>query len=265
MASIRSFRFTIGVIAMTIAMLAGGAVSATSASAKTSPTLLVKPATGLSKGTLVKVTGAGFVPKDVVYLVECLVKASSPRQCATGTSKRVRVSATGLLPSTKFRVATGKIGSGTCGTKASNLKSCVIKAANVKGGDSAVAHIAFKSPVVVAPSPKLVVTPATGLKSGDTVKASGTGFTPNDSVYLVECLVTATGEGGCDTATLKAVTITSTGVLPSTTFTVITGSIGNGTCGTTTSDLKNCGVSAGNANGGDSAVAPIVFVAPTGG
>jgi hypothetical protein len=114
---------------------------------------------------------------------------------------------------------------------------------------------------IVSP-PSLTVQPSVQLTKGATVKVSGANFTPNDQVFLVECLVTASGQGGCDSATATPVTITAAGVLPSTTFKVTTGTIGSGTCGTTTSNLKSCAISAGNASGGDTAAAPIAFQAP---
>jgi hypothetical protein len=113
----------------------------------------------------------------------------------------------------------------------------------------------------VANNRVLVVTPSTGLTKGQTVKVSGTGFTPNDTVYLVECLANATGQNGCQTITSlpPSVTINAKGVLPTTTFKVMTGTIGNGTCGTTAANAAACAVSAGNATGGDSAQAVIKF------
>lgn len=111
-------------------------------------------------------------------------------------------------------------------------------------------------------TPKLVVSPATNLTKGQAVKVSGTGFTPNDVVYLVECMANASGQSGCDIATATPVTITASGMLPSTNFNVVTGRIGSGTCGTSSSNLKSCALSAGNAVGGDSASAPISFRAP---
>ena len=113
-----------------------------------------------------------------------------------------------------------------------------------------------------ATSPKLVVSPAANLTKGEAVKVSGTGFTPNDEVYLVECMDHASGQSGCDIATATPVTITASGTIPSTNFHVVTGAIGSGTCGTSLSNLKSCAISAGNAGGGDSASAPISFRAP---
>ena len=45
-------------------------------------------------------------------------------------------------------------------------------------------------------TPKLVVTPSTGLTNHKTVTVSGTGFRPKDSVYITECQANAKGEAG---------------------------------------------------------------------
>jgi ABC-type sugar transport system substrate-binding protein len=105
----------------------------------------------------------------------------------------------------------------------------------------------------------LVVRPASALKSGQSVKVSGSGFIPNDHLNVVECLVGATSSAQCDHKTLKAVTISATGVLRSTTFKVVTGKIGTGSCGTTTSNLRHCAISVANATKGDSKVVGITF------
>jgi hypothetical protein len=111
--------------------------------------------------------------------------------------------------------------------------------------------------------PTLKVAPATKLKTGEAVKVSGRGFTPHDQVYIVECLVTATSESGCDIATtVGPITINAKGVLAKTTFHVVTGTVGTGTCGTTTANLRGCAISVGNATGGDAMIAPITFKAP---
>lgn len=113
-----------------------------------------------------------------------------------------------------------------------------------------------------ASGPKLTVTPSTGLHNGEKVKVSGTGFKAGDSVYIVECLVTAKGESNCNILNTVPATISKTGVLPKSTFKVTTGKIGNGKCGTTAANAKDCAVSAGNISGGDSAVSRIAFKAP---
>ncbi len=108
-------------------------------------------------------------------------------------------------------------------------------------------------------SPHLVVTPTKGLKSGSTVKVSGRGFSPKDTLYIVQCVWKAKGSAGCSIASATPVTVSATGTFPTTKFKVVTGTIGNGKCGTTKSNLNNCEVSVGNAAGGDSATVRIVF------
>jgi len=114
-----------------------------------------------------------------------------------------------------------------------------------------------------AAKPKIVVTPSTNLKNNAKVSISGNGFKAGDTVFIVECLVKAKGEANCQVNGIPTpITITKSGLLPRQTFVVSEGKIGNGKCGTTKANLKNCAVSVGNAAGGDSAVAPIAFKTP---
>jgi hypothetical protein len=55
------------------------------------------------------------------------------------------VSAKGTIPSTTFKVLTGTIGYGHCGTTSANAGACAINAGNPTGGDSSQAVIKFKS------------------------------------------------------------------------------------------------------------------------
>jgi hypothetical protein len=104
----------------------------------------VAPVTKLKNGTSVRVWGTGFKPHDQVYVVECLATSKSQAGCDLKTLHPVKITATGVLPSFKFKVVAGKIGTGTCGTKASNLKSCALSVANATKGDSAQVRITFK-------------------------------------------------------------------------------------------------------------------------
>jgi len=104
----------------------------------------VTPVSGLLNHSLVRVSGTGFKPHDQVYVVECLATSKSQAGCDLKTLHPVKISATGVLPAFKFRVVTGRIGNGFCGTKATNLKSCAISVANASKGDSAQVRIAFK-------------------------------------------------------------------------------------------------------------------------
>ena len=81
-------------------------------------------------------------------------------------------------------------------------------------------------------------------------------------MYIVQCLSSATGGSQCNTLGATPATINAKGQLPPTKFKVVTGSIGNGKCGTTLANRKACDISVGNATGGDSSATKIVFVVP---
>jgi hypothetical protein len=104
----------------------------------------VAPVKNLKNGSKVRVSGTGFKPHDQVYVVECLATSKSQAGCDLKTLHPVKITATGVLPAFTFKVVSGKIGTGTCGTKASNLRSCAISVANASKGDSAQVRIAFK-------------------------------------------------------------------------------------------------------------------------
>lgn len=144
--SMRTIR-VLGVAAMlSTGVLTSGVLSATSASAAATPKLVVTPSTGITNGKSVFVSGTGFKPKDTVYITECLATAKGEAQCDIETATPVTISATGVLKKTKFKIITGVIGSGRCGTKASNLRSCAVSAGNVSGKDTATKDIVFALP-----------------------------------------------------------------------------------------------------------------------
>ena len=130
--------------------------------------------------------------------------------------------------------------------------------------------LALGSLILTAPAlaatkkaPRLFIAPSGGVRSGQVVKVRGVGFPPHDTVYLPECLVTATNQNGCNVPGIPpSVTIDAKGSFGWTKFKVVSGKIGSGTCGTTKADLKNCAISAGNAAGKDSATLRITFLAP---
>ena len=110
----------------------------------------------------------------------------------------------------------------------------------------------------------LTVTPHTGLTNGQVVKVSGSGFVPNEAVYVIECLASATSAASCDINTVVPAMTDANGVLPSTNFAVATGIIsGTTTCGTSSSDLANCIISVGTAQATDTATTPITFALPS--
>ena len=139
-------RGAIGCALLFATYVTGGAASA----GTVQPHIIVTPSIRLHNGEIVKVRGAGFKPRDSVFLVECLAIAKGGSQC--DTSFKMIVSATinakGQLPITRFKVRTGKIGSGRCGTTVKNLGACAVSVGNAKGKDTASARIIFVRPAV---------------------------------------------------------------------------------------------------------------------
>jgi hypothetical protein len=259
-------------------LILGGLTSlglATAASAA-GPTIVLTPSTGLANGSSVSIAGTGFQDNETLYALECVNLGASTNQtdCDTSTLAIAMTSATGTL-TTSVTVVTGTISAtaspSTCGTSATDLTNCaIVVSTNPPSADAAIAPITFAAPVAgtttttttppVNHGPRtLHVAPTTKLKNGSKVKVSGTGFKVGDHVYVVECLANSTSEAGCDLKTLKAVTITGSGVLRAFSFKVLTGKIGNGTCGTKASNLKSCSISVANATKGDSARVRITF------
>lgn len=252
-------RFVSSVAAVTLVLGGVALYGVATAGAASAPTITVTPNTGLTGGEKVVITGSGFTAGASLDAVECIATATTVAGCAIGSAVPITANADGTLPSTNFFVQTGTIGNGTCGTSATDA-TCAIAVGTSTGTVEAHATITFGA----APAgPSLTVSPATGLKNGQSVTVTGTGFTPSDSVYVIECLATATSSAGCNTAGATPVKVNADGTLPSTTFTVVTGTVGTGTCGTTASNSASCAVTVANASGGDAAAAPITFASVT--
>jgi hypothetical protein len=253
-------------------LILGGLTSlglATAASAA-GPTITATPNTGLQNESVVAVTGSGFADGETVYLVECPAVPTSSN-CDEATAVPTTTSATGTI-SANFTVITGTIsGTVTCGTSSSDLANCsIVAAALPPATDEALTPITFAlpspttttttttPPVKIGPR-RFHVAPVKNLKNGSKVRVSGTGFKPGDQVYVIECLASSTSEAGCDLKTLHPVKINAKGVLGAFNFQVVTGKIGNGTCGTKASNLRSCSISVANASKGDSARTRIAF------
>lgn len=203
-------------------------------------------------------------------------KPSAPRSVhAVAANASVQVSwakpsSTGGSPETKY-VVTSTPSSKSCTTTkltcvVTNLKNATaysfsVVAYNKYGAGPRSAVSNKVTPKVKTASVRtLVVTPSTGLINGETVKVSGTGFTPRDSVYILECLATATGQSGCDIQGIPTpVTVTSAGTIPLMTFKVVTGTIGSGKCGTTVANASACAIVAANISVSDAGAKVISF------
>lgn len=269
-------------LALAGALVGVGVAAAAHDAPRATGTVMVTPSTGLTNGQTVSVTASGYTNGETVFILQCQNPPTGQSSCNVGTAVSGTINGSGNLPATNFTVTTGIYGTTTCGTTSSDLSNCVIEVATITQSDNGDAPITFAlssstttttSPsgttttttptttttVVSSTGRKVKATPSTNLHSGQRVTVTGSGFTPGDHVYVIECLRTATGQKGCDVATLKAVTVSSSGRLPSTAFKVVTGKIGNGRCGTSAATANKCDISVGNAAGKDAAKAPISF------
>jgi hypothetical protein len=142
----RVIRTAAAAVVLSTAVVAGAVASVGIAGATSTPKLVVVPSGSLTNNKIVTVKGTGFKPRDRVYVTECLVVAKDSAGCNISTAVPATINAKGVLPATKFKVTIGVIGSGTCGTKVSNLKSCAISVGNISGHDTASARITFLPP-----------------------------------------------------------------------------------------------------------------------
>jgi hypothetical protein len=97
--------------------------------------------------------------------------------------------------------------------------------------------------------PSLTATPNTHLINHQVVEVAGAALPAGAHLYVAECLRSATSEAGCDLTTAVAVTITAKGLLRNTNFTVTTGAVGPGKCGTTKRNANHCRLVIGSGTG----------------
>jgi hypothetical protein len=263
-----------------IALMLGGMayIGVFGAGATATPTISITPNTGLVNSQSVQVTGSGFTPNQglgTMAAVECVATATTSAGCDTVHYVLVTSDASGDV-NFAFAVETGTVGNGTCGTSATDA-TCLISVGTVSTQTTLAANtITFATggatttttttipttTTTTASSPTVQVSPSTGLSKGESVIVTGTGFKAGDSVFAVECLATATSQAGCDVATATPITVGADGTLPTTTFKVVTGTVGTGTCGTSSANLGKCIVEVANPTATDVGFAPITFKAP---
>jgi hypothetical protein len=121
--------------------------------------------------------------------------------------------------------------------------------------------LATQAQALTATPPSLTVTPNTGISSGDSLTVTGSNFPAKaETAYVVECAGTTPSQASCDGNTVKMPTTSADGSF-TTTITVHTGVVGNGTCNAG----QTCTVSATTDITGtlpnSSASAPITFAA----
>jgi hypothetical protein len=148
------------------------------------PALDVSPATDLTSGQQVAVTGSGFGVQQVV-LIQCPAGATPAYVCDTATLVVTAPDPSGAIAVgfTVHRTITSDSGRLDC---ASAPDACDLVAADPQAAVLARHALAF-DPNAPLPNPGLVVTPATGLLAGDTVTVTGSGFLPSDFLRITEC------------------------------------------------------------------------------
>jgi hypothetical protein len=99
--------------------------------------------------------------------------------------------------------------------------------------------VAASAPAM-ATGPRAKPVPNKQLTAGQVLTVTGRGFSPYQTMYIVQCNrdVAAYGEEACNISNYVQVTTTRKGLVPETMFTVQTGTIGNGSCGTGARDRK---------------------------
>jgi len=115
----------------------------------------------------------------------------------------------------------------------------------------------------MATAPRARATPNKQLTAGQVLKVTGKGFSPDQVMFVVQCNrdVAAYGEDACNINNYVEVTTTRKGLVPATMFTVQTGTIGNGTCGTSKVDRK-CYIAISTEDLSQHANAEVFFAVP---
>jgi hypothetical protein len=242
------------VVMATVSLVGTVSSSALSLSLAT-PSISISPSFGLTNGQQVTISGTGFAPNQTaISALECIWTASSTTGCSTSLEP-LTANAAGQITST-FTVTTGAIGNGTCGTTLADANCLISIISSATNTVVAFASLSFNT------GPGVGASPSTNLSSGASVSISGAGFPPSVPVYALECLETSTDEAGCATGTATPIKVSSAGTLTTTTFQVIVGAVGKGSCGTNATDYDACMIEIANAKGDEEGVATIDFAAP---
>ncbi len=141
--------------------------------------------------------------------------------------------------------------------------SKVSTARTVRGGALVVGVAAISlslAGAAFASGPTAKVSPNKKLTNGKVVKVTGKGYTKSDTIYIVECSSIGSASA-CDTSNVAVAQSDSKGKIPATSFTVHTGTIGNGTCGTSASDAT-CYLAVSNQGGTAVSFPKITFKVP---
>jgi hypothetical protein len=249
----------IAVLALAVGGMSALGVATTGAVTLTVPTVVVSPSAGLTAAATVAVTGTSFAPGGTYDAVECIAGATSLVGCNTANLVPITAGTNGALPTTNFVVTTGVVGDGSCGTSAFN-DTCAIDI--VQAGYQPVLFTSFTT-ITFGKAQSITVSPATALTNDASVTVTGSGFTAGDSLYILECPKNTVTIADCDTNDAVTETVGPTGALTPEKFSVLSGWVGSGSCGTSEADLNGCYLTVGTLTNTDQAYSPLVFAAPT--
>jgi hypothetical protein len=156
----------------------------------------VDPSTDLLDGQTVTVTGSGFKASTDYVLLECQAGATKvPTGCGLVDLDFISSDSTGSF-STPFDVARMITLEASGTTIDCAVQSCVLDVGTEKGAlTSASAPISFDDVAIVPPT--VSADPSTDLRDGQTITVSGTDFSPNALIEIVEC-ETAGSSASCD-------------------------------------------------------------------
>ena len=156
-------------------------------SAAVAATLSVTPDTNLERGQSVAVTGTGL-GTERVYVLECIAGEILSYNCNSRSMLGVVPDAGGAISTAAamHRKISGPTGPVDCATA---LGTCELVVAS-RNGTVLVRHALGFDPNSAPPTSQITVTPETGLTGGQGATVTGTGFFPNDEVYVRECAAT---------------------------------------------------------------------------
>jgi hypothetical protein len=259
-------RFVRGALRLAAASLVVAGLVTTTAVASEAlslPSITVSPSAGLHNGQVVKISGSGFPKNTDLAVVECnpTVFTGSPKACNAAGAIQLKTGSGGSFPATNFTVVAGKVGDGSCGTKAADATCYIFVSPPKNTSFTNVGDSTLKFSVIA-------VKPSANLHGGAAVSLSGQGFSAKVALDVTECtpaiLTGASSTTACTTKHMVAVTASAAGGFGPTTFKVVSGKVGNGNCGTTARTLTcYVRVAPAKARGLNVATAAVKFMLPT--
>jgi hypothetical protein len=176
----------------------GARATARKATAGTSgATVTATPSTGLLDQQTVEVSASGLKAKTRYVLIECQAGATDPSGCGLVDVEPLKSDATGSFDAPY--VVARMISLNNSGPVIDcAVQACVLAVGTIKGKFVADTSISFEDIVVVPPA--LSAVPSSGLRDGQNITLSGTGFSPNAFVEFIECESTA--PTSCDVNTI---------------------------------------------------------------